>query len=41
MIVTLGLNLFGRDLKIFVTTFEFIIGSPRLKEELITSLNSE
>ena len=32
MAVTLGLNHFGRDLNIFLTTFEFGIGSPRLKE---------
>ena len=40
MAVTLGLNLFGRDLKIFLTTFESGISSPRLKEELTISLSS-
>ena len=34
MAVTLGLNLFGRDLKIFRTTFESGISSPRLKKEI-------
>lgn len=41
MIVTLGLNLSRRDLKIFLTTFEFKIGSPRLKDELTISLSLE
>ena len=34
MAVTLCLNHFGRDLNIFLTTFEFGIGYPRLKEQL-------
>ena len=38
--VTLGLNIFGRDLDIFLTTFESRIGSSRLNEELTISLNS-
>ena len=41
MVVTLGLNLFGRDLNIFLTTFESRISSPRLKEKLTISLSLE
>ena len=41
MTIIVGLNLFGKDLNIFLTTLELGIGSPRLNEEFTMSLNSE
>ena len=41
MVVTLGLNLSGRDLNIFLATFEFWIGSLWLKDKLTILLSLE
>ena len=39
--MTLALNFFGKDLKIFLTTLELGICFPRLKEKFAMSLNFE
>lgn len=37
MVVTFMLNLFGIDLRIVLTSFSFVIFSPRIKELLAMS----